>query len=162
MCGEHEAREEDHPRFFGRCEAGSDHRDELGRKDFRRENQRDHHEAHYGNHGRKDVPALVFPAFGGIFDEDRNKRQAEGSARHEIIQEVGQGEGGVVGVGDSSGADLARHRPFAEEAEEAAHEHARHDDASRPRYPARDARSAHGRWCITFAKVLPSGANPTL
>ena len=67
-------------------------------------------------------------SFGGILGEDGNEGDAEGGAGDQIIQEVGQREGGIVGVGHGVRADLVGDRPFADEAEETAEQDPGHDD----------------------------------
>ena len=47
----------------------------------------------------------------------------------QVIEEIGEGEGGVVGTGGGVGADLVGDGPIAKEAENAAEQNAGHHDA---------------------------------
>ena len=127
--GEHDAGEEDDALAFGGIEAGGDEFDELGRENFGERDQDDEDHAHHGHHGGKGAPAFVFAFFGDVHGENRDESYAERAACDQIIQEIGESEGGVVGVGDGVGADLVGDGPFAEEPENAAEQHAGHDDA---------------------------------
>ncbi len=75
------------------------------------------------------MPAFVFALFGDVFGEDGNEGDAERASGDQVIQEIGEREGGVIGVGDGVGADLVGDGPIAEEAEHAAEQDAGHDDA---------------------------------
>src|SRR4029077_6540228 len=108
---QHQAGEENDPGFFFGLKAGSNELSELTGKEFACEHESDEQDAHEGDYGGKDVPSLVFPVCGGIFGEDGNERDAEGRASDQIVEEIGKGEGGVIGVGHGIGADLVRYDP---------------------------------------------------
>ncbi len=85
--------------------------------------------AHEGHHGRENPPAFVLAAFGGILGEDGNECGAQGGSGHEIVQEIGQGEGRVIHIGHRVRADLVRHGPLAKESEQPAGQDAAHHNA---------------------------------
>ena len=124
--------------------SGSNELSELRSKEFASENESDEQDAHEGDDGRKDVPGLVFAVFGGIFRKDGNKRDAERRSRDQIVEEIGKGKGGIVGVGHGIGADLVRHYPFADETEHAAEQNPGHDDGGGGDDAAIYAQLAHG------------------
>lgn len=128
LSGKHEASEENDLLLLGGAESGRNQGDDLRREDFRDAYEEDYQEAHEGHHGGKNVPGFVFLIFGDEFGEDRNESDAERTARDEVIQKIGQSEGGVVGVGDGVGTDLVGNGPFAQKSEQAAEQDARHDD----------------------------------
>ncbi len=116
---------------------------EPGSKEFACDHESDQEKTHEGHHGGKDVPALVFAAFGGIFGKDGNKRDAERRSRDQIVEEIGKGKGGIVGVGHGIGADLVRYHPFAYESQNAAEQNTGHDDGRGGDDAAIYARLAH-------------------
>ena len=86
-------------------------------------------EAHYGDDCGENAPAFVFVLFGDVFGEDGDEGDAERAASDQVVEEIGEREGGVVGAGGGVGADLVGDGPIAEEAEDAAEQDAGHDDA---------------------------------
>ncbi len=91
-------------------------------------------------------------SFGGVFGENGNEGDAERGAGDQIIQEIGQREGGIVGVGDGVRADLVGDRPFAEEAEDTAEQDPAHDHGGGSDHTTiyagltHDARLTHETW----------------
>src|SRR5271156_6537658 len=125
--GKHDAGEEDDALAFSGIEARGDEFNELGRENFSGSDECDQNKTHYGDYGGKGAPAFVFPFFGDVHCEDGNEGDAERAAGDQVIQKIRKCKGGVVGVGDGVGADLMRDGPFAEEAEHATEQNARHD-----------------------------------
>ncbi len=114
---------------FGGGEAGGDVFHEMRGEDFAEDYQRDQDEAHHGDYRGKDAPAFVFALFGDVFGEDGDEGDAERAAGDQIVEKIGEREGGVVGAGGGVGADLVRDGPIAKEAEDSAEQDAGHDDA---------------------------------
>ena len=84
------------------------------------------------------MPAFILAVLRDELGEDRNKGDAQRTSRHQVVQEVRQGESGVIGIGDGVRADLVGDGPIAEETQNAAGQHARHHNAgslgNAPRY----------------------------
>ena len=84
------------------------------------------------------MPAFILAVLRHELGEDRNKGEAQRASRHQVVQEIRQGEGGIIGIGNGVRADLVGDGPFAEETQNAAGQHARHDNAGSlgdaPRY----------------------------
>ena len=110
-------------------EAGSDQFHQLRRVDFSHHHDCRQQDSHGGDHGGENVPAFILAVLRHELGEDGNKGNAERASRHQVVQEVGQGESGVIRVGDGIRPDLVGDGPIAQEAQNAAGQHARHHDA---------------------------------
>ena len=75
--GKHQTREENDARFFLRRKARRDQARELRRKNFAGHHEGGKQQAHEGHDRGEDVPAFLFAAFGGVFGEDGNERDAQ-------------------------------------------------------------------------------------
>ena len=75
------------------------------------------------------MPAFILAVLRGELGENRNKGSAQRSPRHQVVQEVRQGESGVKRIGGGVRADLVGDSPIAEKAQNPAGQHAGHDDA---------------------------------
>src|SRR5271155_1508339 len=129
LCGEHEAREEYGLLEFGWGEAWGDVFHQMRGVDLAEDHQRNQNAAHHRDYRGENAPAFVFALFGDVFGEDGDEGDAERASGDQVVEEIGQSEGGVVGAGSSVGADLVGDGPIAEEAEDAAEQDASHDDA---------------------------------
>ena len=111
--------------------------------------KRDQHETHHGDDRGKDAPTFIFALFRDIFGEYGDERDAERATGDQVIQEIGQGKGGVVSAGGSVRADLMRDGPVAKKSQNAAEQHAGHHDTRRGGNAAVQMLGRHernGRW----------------
>ncbi len=137
---------------------------EFVRKDFANDYERDQREAHHANHRRKNVPALVFRLLSDILGEYRDERDAQRTARDQVIQEIRQRKSGVVGISDGIRAHLMRDCPVAKKSENAAEQNARHYDSGGRKDAAMKSagrHDRHGRWFVAaeleaWPRVFPS------
>ena len=151
--GQHEAREEDDLALFLRSESRGDRRRELRGKDFAEDDQADQQEPHEGHDRGENPPGFVLAILGGVLGEDGNEGDAERGAGDQIIEEIGQGEGGVIGVGHGVRADLVGDGPLAKEAEDAGEQDSAHDDGRRGEDAAVNAGLRHVRHGRGFVVV---------
>ena len=130
--------------------------------DFSRHHEGRQQYPHGSHHGGENVPAFILAVLRDELGENRNKGDAERTSRHQVVQEVRQGESGVIRIGDGVRADLVGDGPIAEETQNAAGQHARHDDAgslgNAPRYVGR----VHPGRCIMICVVLPRSGQTSM
>ncbi len=81
-------------RFLGGTEAGSDQFHQLRGVDFSRHHEGRQQYPHGGHHGGENVPAFILAVLRDELGENRNKGNAQRASRHQVIQEVRQGESG--------------------------------------------------------------------
>ncbi len=74
------------------------------------------------------MPGFVFSILRGILRKNGNESDAERAPGNEIVQKIGEREGGDISVRDGVGADLVREGPIAQKTEEAAEQNACHDN----------------------------------
>ena len=97
------------------------------------------------------MPALVFRLLSNVFGEYRDERDTQRTASDEIIQEIRQGERGVVGICAGIRTHLMRDGPVAKKSQDAAEQNARHynsggrEDAAMKGAGRHDR---HGRWFV--------------
>ncbi len=82
-------------------------RDFRGKK-FRQQDAHAQHRGHHGDDDRESFLRFVFLVLREKTGVDRNEGDGSGAARHQIIQPVGNGEAGDVGVGCGPGAEGIR------------------------------------------------------
>ena len=150
----HQASQKNHPRFPGRIESGRDDFHQLRREDLPHRYHRCQQHAHGADHRGEDVPAFLLAILGEKLGKDGNEGEAQRTTRDEVVQEVGKCEGSVISIRDGVRTDLVGHGPFAQEAENAARQHAYHDYAGSLRDAPRYVGGAHRERCITFCRAL--------
>ena len=88
-----------------RVEFGEEQARYFGREDFRQKDAYAQHRRHHGDDDRKRLLRLRFFFLRDKARVDRDKSNGGGSARHQVIEPVGYGETGDVGVSRRAGAE---------------------------------------------------------
>jgi len=109
-----------------RGEARQDERDDLPGEQFPQHDEKDHGDSHHRGDRRERPQPLLFLPLREEAGEHRDERDGQRAARQEVVQEIGDGERGEVGVRLRGRAVLVRDDGVPRVPEDAGQEHRRH------------------------------------
>jgi hypothetical protein len=122
--GKQNAHDADGELALGAVEAGRDGVDQPGRGQHAGQHQRRGGQRQNGTDGAGHAAGLLFVAFGQQAGVNRNERGREYALAEQVLQEIGDAEGGVEGVGGVREAEVMGEDALADEADQAAEQDA--------------------------------------
>jgi hypothetical protein len=128
---QHDAREVHRQRLRGRVEAGELQRDERRREPPEQRRGDGADDGERPEHRGEQVVGGALVAAGEMLGVERQKGDRQRAAGEQIVEQVGDLEGGIVGIGGRSGADSVGEQRFSRIAEHARQQHARRQQQRR-------------------------------
>jgi hypothetical protein len=136
LAGEDDPREPDRERVLLGVERGVLQRRERSGGEPQDRRDRDRQQAHRADHRREQPIGRRLAALAHLRVE-RQEGDREGARGEQVVQEVREREGRVVGVGAAAGTDLVGEQRLAHEAERPGEEHAPGEQHGRRGHPGR-------------------------
>ncbi len=134
---QHDARQMHGERALLAVETRELQRDERVRREPHRSRSHQCDRAERAEHGREQALGRCLPLLAAGSRVERQECDRERAPREQIVQQIGELEGGVVGVGLAAGTDPVGEQRLAREAEHAREQHAAGQQCGRRRNPRR-------------------------
>jgi hypothetical protein len=116
---------------LGGLEAGRDEVHERGRELPQEQRRKPEDQGQEGRDGREGALGGLWGSVGEVALEDRDEDDRERATGEQVVEEVGQDEGGPVDIGVGARAERAADHGFAHQADDAAEENAAAPDQGR-------------------------------